>query len=78
MSMFVVPPSYSVAVVDVLPSVVPPSYSVAVVDVQRQQCQPLFRTGVGVLDQVVFCVGSYGITVSVLVAAFLLLLFRRR
>jgi uncharacterized protein (TIGR03382 family) len=61
-------------------SVVPPSYSVAVVDVKEQQCQPVFKMGIGVLDQVVFCVGSYGVTVAVAVVAFfvLLLLVRRR
>jgi len=43
-------------------------------------CSPLFRTGVELLDQVVFCVGGYGITVAIAVMAFfvLLLLVRRR
>jgi hypothetical protein len=37
------------------------------------------KTGVGVLDQVVFCIGGVGITVAVLVVAFfvILLLIRR-
>ena len=75
--MSVAPPSYSVAVVDVLPSVAPPSYSVAVVDVRRQQCEPVVRTGVDVLDKVLFCVGGYGITVAVAVVAFFVLLLIR-
>jgi len=60
-------------------AVVPPSYAVAVVNVQPQQCQPVFKTGVDVFDKVLFCVGNYGITVAVLMAAFfvLLLLLRR-
>jgi len=37
-------------------------------------CSPLFRTGVEWLDQVVFCVGGYGITVAVAVVAFFVLL----
>ena len=42
-------------------------------------CSPVFRTGVSWLDQVLFCVGGYGVTVVVVVAAFfvLLLLLRR-
>jgi hypothetical protein len=45
---------------------------------QPSQCDPLFRVGVGALDSVVFCVGGVGITVSILVIAFfMLLLFRR-
>jgi len=80
MSTSIVPPSYSVSVINVLPSVVPPSYSVAVVDVQQQQCEPVVRTGVDVLDKVLFCVGGYGVTVAVAVVAFfaLLLLIRGR
>lgn len=48
---------------------------------QKSQCQPLFRIGVDVLDKVVFCVGSYGITVFVLLVAFfvlLMLIWRKR
>ena len=45
-----------------------------------QTCSPVVKTGVDVLDRVLFCVGSYGVTVAVVVAAFfvLLLLVRRR
>ena len=45
-----------------------------------QSCSPVVKTGVDVLDRVLFCIGSYGITVAVAVAAFfvLLLLVRRR
>ena len=45
-----------------------------------QACSPVVKTGVDVLDRVLFCVGSYGVTVAVAVAAFfvLLLLVRRR
>jgi uncharacterized protein (TIGR03382 family) len=45
-----------------------------------QACEPVVRTGVDVLDRVLFCVGGYGVTVAVAVAAFfvLLLLVRRR
>ena len=47
---------------------------------QPSQCQPPFRTGIGVLDQVVFCIGGVGVTVAVAVEAFfaLLLLIRGR
>jgi hypothetical protein len=44
-------------------------------------CEPVVRTGVGLLDRVVFCVGRYGVTVAVLLVAFVLLLLlvgRRR
>jgi hypothetical protein len=42
-------------------------------------CPPLFRTGVSWLDQVLFCVGGYGVSVAVLmVAIFLLILLIRR
>jgi hypothetical protein len=37
-------------------------------------CPPLFRTGVSWLDQVLFCVGGYGVTVTVLIAAIILLI----
>jgi len=61
-------------------SVVPPSYSVAVVDVQEQQCQPVVRTGIDVLDRVLFCIGDVGVSVFILLVAFfvLLLLVRLR
>jgi len=71
----VIPPSSSITVVDVTPSLTPtPTPAPA------PACSPLFRTGVEFLDRVLFCVGSYGITVAVVVAAFfvLLLLVRRR
>jgi hypothetical protein len=41
-------------------------------------CNPVFRTGVDVLDKVVFCIGNYGVTVAVLAVAFLLLLLMAR
>ena len=46
---------------------------------QPSQCQPLFKTGISALDQVVFCIGGIGISVAVLVVAFfvILLLIRR-
>ena len=61
-------------------SVVAPSFSVAVVNVSSQGCEPVVKTGVEFLDRVLFCIGSYGVTVAVAVAAFfvLLLLVRRR
>jgi len=37
-------------------------------------CSPVFRTGVSWLDQVLFCVGGYGITVAVLMVALILLI----
>ena len=37
-------------------------------------CSPLFRTGVELLDQVVFCVGGYGVTVFALLVAIILLM----
>jgi len=45
-----------------------------------QACSPVVKTGVEFLDRVLFCIGSYGVTVTVVVAAFfvLLLLVRRR
>jgi hypothetical protein len=44
-----------------------------------QACSPVFKTGIGFLDQVLFCVGGYGVTVTVLIAAvaLLILLIRR-
>ena len=46
----------------------------------EQSCQPVFKTGIDVLDRVLFCVGDKGITVSIAVVAvfFVLLLLRRR
>ena len=42
------------------------------------ECEPVFKTGVSQLDEVVFCVGSYGITVAVVIAAvFILVLLLR-
>jgi hypothetical protein len=43
-------------------------------------CKPLVVTNVGVLDKIVFCIGDVGITVFVLLVAFLLvwLLYRGR
>ena len=45
-----------------------------------QTCSPVVKTGVEFLDRVLFCIGSYGVTVAVVVAAFfvLLLLVRMR
>ena len=42
-------------------------------------CSPVFKTGIEFLDQVLFCVGGYGVTVTVLIAAItlLILLIRR-
>jgi hypothetical protein len=47
---------------------------------QPSRCQPMFRTGIDVLDRVMFCIGGRGITVAVVVAVFivLLLLLRKR
>ena len=39
---------------------------------QTSQCQQPFRTGIDVLDQVVFCIGGVGVTVSVLVLVLIL------
>jgi hypothetical protein len=36
---------------------------------------PLVRTGVEFLDRVLFCVGGVGVTVAVLIVAFVVLLF---
>jgi hypothetical protein len=44
----------------------------------QSPCPPVVRTGVEFLDRVLFCVGSVGVTVFVLLAAFLLLLLVRR
>jgi hypothetical protein len=43
------------------------------------QCRPIIKIGISVLDNVLFCVGNYGVTVLVVVVAFfvLLLLLRR-
>jgi hypothetical protein len=38
----------------------------------------VFKVGISQLDQVVFCIGNYGITVAVLAVAFLLLLLMAR
>ena len=37
-------------------------------------CSPVFKTGIEFLDQVLFCVGGYGVTVTVLIAAITLLI----
>ena len=37
-------------------------------------CSPLFRTGVEFLDQVLFCVGGYGVTMTILIAVAILLI----
>jgi len=85
----VVAPGYSVAVASVqqqLPSVVAPSYSVAVASVSSSltptptpspgpACSPVFRMGIDVLDKVLFCVGGYGVSVTVLLVAVILLIF---
>ena len=39
-----------------------------------QACSPVFRTGVEFLDQVLFCVGGYGVTMTILIAAAILLI----
>lgn len=46
---------------------------------QPSQCQPAIKTGISALDNVLFCVGNYGITLLVIIIAFfvLLLLLRR-
>ena len=46
----------------------------------EQTCQPVLRTGIDVLDRVLFCVGDKGITVFIVVVVsfFMLLLLRRR
>ena len=47
---------------------------------QPSQCQPVIETGISALDNVLLCVGNYGITLLVIIIAFfvLLLLLRRR
>ena len=37
-------------------------------------CQPIFRTGIDAIDSVIFCIGGYGVTVSVLLMALILVL----
>jgi len=37
-------------------------------------CSPLFKTGIEFLDRVLFCVGGYGVSVAVLIAAITLLI----
>ena len=41
-------------------------------------CTPLFRTGVSMLDYVLFCVGGVGISVAVLLAVFVFLVLLLR
>ena len=73
----VVPPSYSVSVADSA-NIVTPSYSISVVDVSTiQQCQPIIRTGISFLDNVLFCVGGYGVTVLIGAIILLILLILR-
>jgi hypothetical protein len=44
-----------------------------------EPCSPVLRTGISFMDNVVFCVGRYGVTVVVLIVAlFLLVLLIRR
>jgi len=37
-------------------------------------CAPVFNTGIPQLDAVLFCVGSYGVQVWMVIAVFLLVL----
>jgi len=37
-------------------------------------CSPVFKTGIEFLDRVLFCVGGYGVSVAVLIAAITLLI----
>jgi len=41
---------------------------------QPSQCQPIIKTGISVLDNVVFCVGGYGVTLPILIGAVILLI----
>jgi hypothetical protein len=41
-------------------------------------CSPLIKTGIEFLDMVLFCVGGVGVTVLILVIAFVVLLMMRR
>ncbi len=45
----------------------------------QPSCQPIIKTGISALDNVLLCVGNYGITLLVIIIAFfvLLLLLRR-
>lgn len=45
---------------------------------QPSQCQPVIKIGISALDNVLFCVGNYGITLFVIIAFFMLLLLLRR
>lgn len=45
---------------------------------QPSQCQPVIKIGIRELDNVLFCVGNYGITLLVIIAFFMLLLLLRR
>ena len=38
-----------------------------------QACSPVFKTGIEFLDQVLFCVGGYGVSMSMLVVVVILL-----
>jgi hypothetical protein len=63
-------PSYAVSVSSVAdvwdPSAQPPS--------PQPYCSPVLKTGVAWLDQVVFCIGGYGVTVLLVLAALILLI----
>jgi len=41
---------------------------------QTGQCQPIIKIGISALDNVLFCVGNYGVTLLVVVVAFFMLL----
>ena len=40
-------------------------------------CTPLFRTGVSMIDYILFCIGGVGVTVAVVILTFLLLVLLR-
>jgi len=56
------------------PSAQPPPPSPSPQPSPGPACSPVFRTGIDVLDKVLFCVGGYGVSVAVLLAVMILLI----
>jgi hypothetical protein len=46
--------------------------------VAQPVCKPIVRTGIDVLDRILFCIGGYGVTVFVLIIVFVVLLLLAR
>lgn len=74
-----VSPTVSITIGEATLSVTPPPTPTAT-PTPTSSCQPVISTGISILDNVIFCVGGYGITVLIVGVVFvlLMLLIRRK